>query len=118
MDTSGILLFARNLVAMKFFQRLFQSKSIQSGKNNNKKVNKQATHHYPDDDVLMKTYEALLVGHLHESITNGKIHLPLQRDHRNPPFMRIATDESEHNAKIVVQDLQTVGYKKLIMKKT
>jgi len=67
---------------------------------------------------VSKQYEALLCGHLHPTeINKGDIDLPLQRDHRFPPFQRIATAQSEAEALIVVKDLQHAGYRKLIKKK-
>ena len=92
-----------------------------------------------------KVYEALLVGSLDinkwvESATNdydakddnangkedaatinplggGEINLPLQRDHEHPPFMRVSTPQSEADAQLAVQDLNSAGYKKLMAKK-
>mmetsp|Transcript_22867 Transcript_22867/g.33684 ORF Transcript_22867/g.33684 Transcript_22867/m.33684 type:complete len:115 (-) Transcript_22867:183-527(-) len=49
-------------------------------------------------------------------MSKGTIQMPLQRDHRHPPFMRISTPKSETEAEEAVKDLQHAGYKKLIMK--
>jgi len=46
----------------------------------------------------------------------GEINLPLQRDHRHPPFMRVSTPESESEALRAVLDLNHAGYKKLMAK--
>ena len=91
-----------------------------------------------------KTYEALLVGWLDinrwiesqdddndtsrvieeedtrshaTNLGGGEISLPLQRDHRHPPFMRVSTQESEAEAQLAVKDLNSAGYKKLMAKK-
>lgn len=63
---------------------------------------------------VSKEYEALVCG---EMEGRGEIDLALQRDHRFPPFMRVATPESELEAQTVVAELRHAGYKKLIMKK-
>ena len=63
-----------------------------------------------------KEYEALVCGHLPSEVEEGSIDLPLQRDHRFPPFMRVATPESERQAKIVVKDLNHAGWKKIVKK--
>lgn len=65
---------------------------------------------------VQKEYEALVCGHLSPEINEGCIDLPLQRDHRFPPFMRVATPESEKEAKLVVQDLNHAGWKKIVKK--
>lgn len=49
-------------------------------------------------------------------ITSGYIDLPLQRDHENFPFMRVATPASEVAAAQVIHDLQQAGYQKLLRK--
>jgi 23S rRNA-/tRNA-specific pseudouridylate synthase len=66
-----------------------------------------------------KTYEALVCGHMPSDFPEGpvEIDLPLQRDHRFPPFMRVATPDSELDVVQAVQDLQHAGYKKLMRKK-
>ena len=40
-----------------------------------------------------------------------------QRDHRFPPFMRVATPRSEREAQEVVKDLKRAGWKKIVKKK-
>jgi len=52
-----------------------------------------------------------------DNIGRGQIDLPLQRDHRHPPFMRVATPESEAEAKKAVKDLNTAGFRRLVAKK-
>lgn len=120
MDTSGIVIFARTRLAMSKLHESFRERT-----------------------GTKKIYEALLVGWLDidkwienesESSTakddnasrdkgnrsdlgGGEINLPLQRDHRHPPFMRVSTLESEAEARLAVKDLNHAGYKKLIAKK-
>lgn len=94
MDTSGVVVFAKTEASLKILQAAFRDRQVD------------------------KEYRALICGHfLPESVTTGHIHLALQRDHQHPPFMRIATPESEAAAAKAVQDLQTHGFKKLVKKK-
>ena len=53
-------------------------------KNNNNNVTKEKSQ---TTGNVEKVYEALLCGHLNPIIETGKIDLPLQRDHRFPPFV-------------------------------
>lgn len=92
MDTSGIVIYAKSKECMSLLQNAFRERQVD------------------------KVYEALLCGHLDPSMSKVKIDLPLQRDHAFPPFMRIATHKSEEDAKKVVNDLNTNGFKKLIKK--
>ncbi len=92
MDTSGIVLFAKTKECMSHIQAAFRDKQV------------------------TKSYEALVCGHIPQHIHSGSIDLPLQRDHRFPPFMRVATPTSERKAKEVVKDLQTAGLRKLVKK--
>ena len=94
MDTSGLVVFCKNTMALKTLQATFR-----------------------DRTVTVKEYHALLCGHLPHEWTSGSIHLPLQRDHRHPPFMRVATPRSEAEAQEAVKDLQTHGFKKLVKKR-
>eukprot|EP00985_Skeletonema_marinoi_P027697 scaffold23141_cov133-Skeletonema_marinoi.AAC.2 len=135
MDTSGIVMFARNRHAMSKLHEAFRQK---------------------DTGSTRKVYEALLVGWLDvdcwidvassssssssvgekggdddDNIANnnqegdnntdyiggGEINLPLQRDHKHPPFMRVSTPHSEAEAHQAVADLNHAGYKKLIAKR-
>ena len=111
MDTSGLIVFAKTIPVLKTLQADFRDRKV------------------------YKEYQALVCGHLlgvhgsasttstHEVlpqqlfVESGNIHLPLQRDHKHPPFMRIATPTSEIDATNAVKDLQTHGYKKLIKKR-
>jgi len=94
MDTSGIVLYAKSKAALLKLQALFR-----------------------DRDQVSKYYEAVVCGHLHPEVKSGSIDLPLQRDHRFPPFMRVATPRSEREAQEVVKDLKKAGWKKIVKKK-
>lgn len=90
MDTSGVVVFGRSREAVVKLHRLFREKRV------------------------TKTYQALVCGHVQHR--QGSIRLPLQRDHRQPPFMRVATPHSERLATQAVADLQTHGFQKLVRK--
>ena len=64
MDTSGLIVYALNHIALSKLHEDFRSRNIK------------------------KTYEALLVGHVH--VAEMEIDLDLERDPDNLPFMRIA----------------------------
>mmetsp|Transcript_23151 Transcript_23151/g.54916 ORF Transcript_23151/g.54916 Transcript_23151/m.54916 type:complete len:562 (-) Transcript_23151:1505-3190(-) len=120
MDTSGVVVFAKTQTCQKALQAKFRDKK--------------------EDDSLLKEYHALLCGHLDVDVVDGNydeceynvddakrsgsrivvehgdVHLPLKRDHRHPPFMRISTPRSEAEAKEAVKDLQTHGFRKLVNK--
>jgi tRNA pseudouridine32 synthase / 23S rRNA pseudouridine746 synthase len=80
MDTSGIVVFVKTEYAMKSLQSKFRERT---------------------KDIL-KEYHALVCGHLPLTWPDagGHIRLPVQRDHRYPPFMRIATPRSEEEARM------------------
>ncbi len=90
MDTSGIVLYARTDAALKALNCKFREHQVQ------------------------KTYEALVCGSVVDN--EGEINLPIQRDHEFPPFMRVSTKESELKAALLVENLQHLGYKKLLRK--
>lgn len=94
MDTSGIVVYAKSKKNLLKLQALFRNR-----------------------DEVSKSYEALVCGHLDPQVQRGKIDLPLQRDHRFPPFMRVATPRSEREAQEVVKDLKKAGWKKIVKKK-
>ncbi|KAL3807774.1 hypothetical protein ACHAXA_000327 [Cyclostephanos tholiformis] len=138
MDTSGIVIFARDRISMSMLHGAFRDRT---------------------GDGVRKAYEALLVGWLDidrwmeratrtgrndddgddasDSVDDGggwsdmpewttdascplgggEICLPLQRDHKHPPFMRVSTPESECEARMAVRDLNNAGYSKLIAKR-
>jgi len=91
MDTSGVVVFGRTPEAVSGLQKAFRER--------------QTT----------KSYQALVCGHV--VADKGTIDLPLQRDHKHPPFMRVSTASSEQEAAQAVHDLQHHGYKKLIRKR-
>ena len=92
MDTSGIVIYAKSKKSMLHLQASFR------------------------DRKCTKHYEALVCGHINPEVEKGCIDLPLQRDHRFPPFMRCATPKSEREAKETVKDLQHAGWKKIVKK--
>lgn len=92
MDTSGIVLFGRQPDTTKRLHEIFRDRHV------------------------VKEYEALTVGIFPEGIESGSIDLPLQRDHAHPPFMRVATPQSEAAAYAAVDDLQSHGWKKIVRK--
>ena len=92
MDTSGIVVFAKSLDIQKQLHTIFRER-----------------------DMIEKKYTALLCGHL--PYDKGHIHLPIQKDHQYPPFMRIATPKSEMEAAQAVLDLKkSPKFRKLIKK--
>ena len=92
MDTSGVIIFAKTKTSMTALQKTFRDRKVD------------------------KIYEALVCAHIDDNVQSGLIDLPLQRDHRYPPFMRVATPRSEREAKEVVKDLQHAGWKKIVKK--
>jgi len=92
MDTSGIVIFGRKPETTKRLHDIFRDRRV------------------------VKEYEALVIGMFPESIESGSIDLPLQRDHAHPPFMRVATPQSEAAAYAAVDDLRSHGWKKIVRK--
>jgi tRNA pseudouridine32 synthase / 23S rRNA pseudouridine746 synthase len=103
MDTSGLVLFARLPDVAKKLHAMFR------------------------DQQVSKEYECLVMGHFPllscrgnpnpDSPSRMMIDLPLQRDHENPPFMRVSTPQSEVAAMACVSQLQKHGWKKLVRKR-
>jgi tRNA pseudouridine32 synthase / 23S rRNA pseudouridine746 synthase len=85
MDTSGLVVFAKTLQAVRGMNSIFRSRKIE------------------------RTYEALVCGHIEKD--EGMINLPLMRDYEFPPFMRISTDA--HQRALVDLDEEQVGKKLL-----
>ena len=85
MDTSGLVVFAKTIDAVRGMNALFRTRKIS------------------------RQYEALLAGHLTKD--QGLISLPIMRDYEHPPFMRISTEE--HQAALVDLDPVIVGKKLL-----
>lgn len=86
MDTSGLVVFGLTAQTTKILHAQFR------------------------DRIVQKEYECLVVGHF----PSGEylLDLPLQRDHKHPPFMRVSTPASEEEAGIVVRDLQAHSEKR------
>mmetsp|Transcript_16824 Transcript_16824/g.21934 ORF Transcript_16824/g.21934 Transcript_16824/m.21934 type:complete len:360 (+) Transcript_16824:230-1309(+) len=85
MDTSGLIVFAKNLDAVRGLNALFRTRKI------------------------TRQYECLVAGHVQKD--QGLINLPLMRDYEHPPYMRVSTDE--HQAALVDLDAAIVGKKLL-----
>jgi tRNA pseudouridine32 synthase/23S rRNA pseudouridine746 synthase len=68
-DTSGLVLFAKTMEALRDMNSLFRTRQIS------------------------RQYEVLVCGHVVEE--QGSINLPLMRDYLCPPFMRVSTDEHQ-----------------------
>ena len=85
MDTSGLVVFAKTIEAVRGMNSLFRTRKIS------------------------RQYEALLAGHLTKD--QGLINLPIMRDYEHPPYMRIST--KEHQAALVDLDPAIVGKKLL-----
>jgi tRNA pseudouridine32 synthase/23S rRNA pseudouridine746 synthase len=81
MDTSGLIIFALTLDAVRGMHALFRSRRI------------------------TRQYGALVCGHVPND--QGMINLPLMRCYLRPPFMRISTDEHQRN--LVDLDPNLVG---------
>ena len=84
-DTSGLVVFAKNLDAVRAINTLFRTRKI------------------------TRQYECLVAGHVQQD--QGLINMPLMRDYEHPPFMRVSTDE--HQAALVDLDPLIVGKKLL-----
>ena len=85
MDTSGIVVLAKNIEAVRGLNTAFRTRSVE------------------------RTYEALVCGTIEQD--SGIINLPLMRDYEFPPFMRVSTDA--HQAALVDLDPEEVGKKLL-----
>lgn len=90
MGTSGLVVFAKTMDAVRGMNALFRTRKI------------------------TRQYEALVSGHVTKE--QGLINLPIMRDYEHPPFMRISTDE--HQAALVDLDVAVVGKKLLEAPKT
>lgn len=85
MDTSGLVVFAKTMDAVRGMNAIFRTRKIE------------------------RKYEALVCGHVDKD--EGLINLPLMRDYEFPPYMRISTDD--HQAALVNLDAEEVGKKLL-----
>lgn len=89
MDTSGLVVFARSLEAVRGMNAIFRSRKIE------------------------RKYEALVSGHVEKD--SGMIDLPLMRDYEFPPYMRVSTDE--HQRALIGLTPEEVGKKLLELPK-
>lgn len=85
MDTSGLVVFAKSMDAVRGMNTVFRTRKIE------------------------RKYEALVCGHVEKD--EGMINLPLMRDYECPPFMRISTHE--HQRALLDLDPSEVGKKLL-----
>jgi tRNA pseudouridine32 synthase / 23S rRNA pseudouridine746 synthase len=98
MDTSGLVVFSRSPDMTKKLHAMFREQQVS------------------------KRYECLVMGcfpfpsDINTSV-RILIDLPLQRDHENPPFMRVSTPRSERSAMDCVAQLQKHGWQKLVRKR-
>jgi hypothetical protein len=51
------------------------------------------------------------------TLGRGKISLPLQRNHKHPPFMRVSMPEGKCKARLAVKNLNNARHSKLIAKR-
>lgn len=86
MDTSGLMIFAKTMDAVRGMNEVFRTRSIE------------------------KKYEALVCGHIAQD--SGMINLPLMRDYEFPPFMRVST--YEHQVALAHLDPEELNHKHLL----
>lgn len=85
MDTSGLIVFARTMAALRGMNTLFRTRKV------------------------TRTYEALVCGHVKDD--EGVIDLPLMRDFMFPPFISVSTDERQRA--LIGLEAEEVGKKLL-----
>jgi len=83
MDTSGLLVLAKTLDAVRGLQAHFRARTIE------------------------RRYEALVCGHVPRD--RGLIDLPLMRCYEHPPYMRVSTEE--HQEALIGLEADVVGKK-------
>ena len=86
MDTSGLVVFAKTMDALRGMNALFRTRRIQ------------------------REYEVLVCGHM-EHAKVGTIDMPLMRDYAFPPYMRVSTQHHQHS--LLHLDPSIVGKKLL-----
>jgi len=69
LDTSGVVVYARSDLALRNLNEAFRDRKVK------------------------KKYQALLCGHM--AVLEGEINMPLKRDRRSPPFMRVDTGKDD-----------------------
>ena len=126
MDTSGIVIFARTREAMSELHKAFRERTgtkktyealLVGWLDIHKWIESQDDDDDDNDDDTNKVMDEKGTSSDITNLGGGEINLPLQRDHRHPPFMRVSTPESESEAQLAVKDLNSAGYKKLMAKK-
>jgi tRNA pseudouridine32 synthase / 23S rRNA pseudouridine746 synthase len=133
MDTSGLVLFGRTLEVTKKLQEQFRDRIIDKEYecivtghlhvpssiiiNNNHDDTKNIIHKNDNNDEHENQNVVNNNSKNEINVDVGVIDLPLQRDHRNPPFMRVSTPISEQEAIEAVEHLQKHGWKKLVRKR-
>jgi tRNA pseudouridine32 synthase/23S rRNA pseudouridine746 synthase len=83
MDTSGLIIMAKNINAVRELNGVFRERKVE------------------------RKYEALVAGHIEKD--DGLINLPIMRDYRCPPYVRISTDD--HQWALVDLTAEDVGKK-------
>lgn len=86
MDTSGLMVFAKTMDALRGMNEVFRTRSIE------------------------RKYEALVCGHMEKD--SGLINLPIMRDYEFPPFMRISTEA--HQRALLNLDPEKLKQKKIL----
>lgn len=86
MDTSGLMVFAKTMDALRGMNDHFRTRDIE------------------------RKYEALVCGHMEND--SGIINLPLMRDYEFPPFVRVSTDA--HQRALIDLDPEQLNNKKLL----
>jgi len=103
MDTSGVICYARNKPALSVLHNAFRSKTGIGG---------------TGEEIVYKKYEALVCGHM--QMSEGEIDLPLVRDPKHPPFMKVSigsdgeTGNSDENEDDNTHLKKHKGYLKMI----
>ncbi len=144
MDTSGIVIFARDRASMSMLHGAFQDRTgagtnkaykallkgwldidqwmdhaRQTGRRSGKgnavicygndamdSDNAEGGNDAPDTTMVASC-----------TLGRGKISLPLQSNHKHPPFMQVSMPKSKCKARLAVKDLNNVGHSKLIAKR-
>lgn len=109
MDTSGLVIFARSPDMTKQLHAMFRDQLV-SKQYECLVMGRLTLPHFSSSSRIHPTAAAVSPSRLH-------INLPLQRDHENPPFMRVSTPHSEAAAMACVDELQKHGWKKLVRKR-
>lgn len=126
MDTSGIVIFARNRASMAKLHEAFRDRTgakkiyealLVGWLDIDRWIESSINTRSDDAENTLYTSETVIDVDAVSFLSGGEIRLPLQRDHKHPPFMRVSTPESEAEAQQAVTDLNHAGYSKLMAKK-